>query len=143
MAERATAEATGRASFVQSARDYVREIGIPRVLIGVFLLLLFGVAVATKMDLPSLLTDCLLRIARNGILVLALLPAIQGGLGLNFGLPLGIICGLLGCVITLNASVGGWAGLGLATLLGIAFAVPVGIVTPAILNAHSLSRMRS
>jgi len=66
--------------------------------------------------------------------VLALLPAIQGGLGLNFGLPLGIICGLLGCVITLNAAVGGWAGLGLATLLGIAFAIPVGMAYGWLLN---------
>ena len=134
MAERAAAEASERTAFVQSVREYFREIGIPRVLIAVFLLLLFGVAVATKMDLPSLLTDCLLRIARNGILVLALLPAIQGGLGLNFGLPLGIICGLLGCVITLNAAVGGWAGLGLATLLGIAFAIPVGMAYGWLLN---------
>jgi simple sugar transport system permease protein len=103
-------------------------------LIGLFLLMLFGVAVVTKMDLPSLITDCILRIGRNGILVLALLPAVQGGVGLNFGLPLGIICGLLGCVITLNASIGGWTGLGIATLLGIAFAIPVGLAYGWLLN---------
>ena len=115
-------------------REQVREIGVPRLLIGIFLLLLFVVAVITKMDLPSLITDCVLRIGRNGILVLALLPAVQGGVGLNFGLPLGIICGLLGCVITLNASVGGWAGLALATALGIVFAIPVGLVYGWLLN---------
>ena len=135
MAERApAAEASERASLGDTLREHLREIGIPRLLIGVFLLALFGVAVATKMDIPSLLTDCLLRIGRNGILVLALLPAIQGGIGLNFGLPLGIICGLLGCVITLNASVAGWAGLGLATLLGIVIAVPVGLAYGWLLN---------
>ena len=136
MAERApaAAEQAERDPLGAALREHQRENGIPRVLIGVFLLLLFGVAVATKMDIPSLLTDCLLRIGRNGILVLALLPAIQGGIGLNFGLPLGIICGLLGCVITLNASVGGWAWFWLATALGVAFAVPVGLAYGWLLN---------
>jgi len=136
VAERAPAAAdqAERDALGAALREHLREIGIPRVLIGVFLLLLFGVAVATKMDIPSLLTDCLLRIGRNGILVLALLPAIQGGIGLNFGLPLGIICGLLGCVITLNASVGGWAWFWLATALGVAFAIPVGLAYGWLLN---------
>jgi len=124
----------GRSGMVAVVREHLREIGIPRFLIGLFLLLLFAVAVLTKMDLPSLITDCVLRIGRNGILVLALLPAVQGGVGLNFGLPLGIVCGLLGCVVTLNASVGGWAGLGLATLLGIVFAIPVGLGYGWLLN---------
>jgi simple sugar transport system permease protein len=123
-----------RPSWLGAILDHVREIGIPRLLIGIFLLLLFAVAVITHMDLPSLITDCVLRIGRNGILVLALLPAVQGGVGLNFGLPLGIICGLLGCVITLNASVGGWTGLALATTLGIAFAAPVGLAYGWLLN---------
>lgn len=126
--------ADDRTSVLQSARETLREVGIPRVLIAVFLLLLFAVAVVTKMDIPGLITDCVMRIARNGILVLALLPAIQGGVGLNFGLPLGIICGLLGCVITLNAEVGGWAGLGLATMLGAAFAIPAGLAYGWLLN---------
>ena len=135
MAERpAIAAASERAGALATLRDHVREIGVPRLLIGLFLLMLFGVAVVTKMDLPSLITDCILRIGRNGILVLALLPAVQGGVGLNFGLPLGIICGLLGCVIALNASIGGWAGLALATALGIAFAIPVGLAYGWLLN---------
>jgi len=104
----------------------VREFGIPRILIAVFLAGLFGVAVATKMDLRSLISDSIVRVGRNGILVLALLPAIQGGVGLNFGLPLGIICGLIGAVISLNAGVHGIAGILLAAAIGVALAIPVG-----------------
>jgi len=66
--------------------------------------------------------------------VLALLPAIQGGVGLNFGLPLGVICGLLGCVITLDLGIGGWGGLGLAALIGALLAAPVGMVYGWLLN---------
>jgi simple sugar transport system permease protein len=114
--------------------EHVREIGVPRLLILVFLLLLFGVAFATHMNVPGLLTDCLLRIGRNGILVLALLPAVQGGVGLNFGLPLGIICGLIGSVITLDLGIGGWAGFGMASAIGLALAAPAGVAYGILLN---------
>ena len=105
---------------------FLREFGIPRLLIAVFLVALFAVAVATHMDLRGLISDSIVRVGRNGILVLALLPAIQGGVGLNFGLPLGIICGLVGAVISLNAGVHGIAGIGMATGIGVALAIPAG-----------------
>lgn len=119
---------------MESLREHVSEIGVPRLLIGVFLVLLFSVAVVTKMDIASLMTDSLLRIGRNGLLVLALLPAVQGGIGLNFGLPLGILCGLVGCIATLNVGLGGWVGLAASIGIGAALAVPVGIGYGWLLN---------
>lgn len=121
-------------TLAERVRESVQEIGVPRLLIAGFLVLLFVVAIVKHMDVPNLLTDCLLRIGRNGLLVLALLPAIQGGVGLNFGLPLGIVCGLLGCVITLNAGIGGWTGLGLSALAGVALAIPAGLAYGWLLN---------
>jgi simple sugar transport system permease protein len=115
-------------------RGAVREIGIPRLLIAAFLAALFAVAVATDMNLAILVTDSIVRVARNGILVLALLPAIQGGLGLNFGLPIGIICGLVGCVMALNADIPGVAGLAAATGVGVLLAIPAGIAYGWLLN---------
>lgn len=115
-------------------RGAVREIGIPRLLIAAFLVALFAVAVATDMNLGILVTDSIVRVARNGILVLALLPAIQGGLGLNFGLPIGIICGLVGCVAALNADIPGVAGLAAATAVGVLLAIPAGIAYGWLLN---------
>ena len=115
-------------------RGFVRDFGVPRLLIAGFVVLLFAMAVATHMDLGSLVTDSIVRVARNGVLVLALLPAIQGGLGLNFGLPLGILCGLVGCIIALNAGIGGVVGLITAAAIGVALAVPVGIGYGWLLN---------
>lgn len=112
----------------------VREAGLPRLLIAGFLLLLLGVAVATRMDLRGLLSDSITRVGRNGILVLALLPAVQGGLGLNFGLPLGIICGLIGCVVSLNAGIHGPAGLLAASGIGLVLSIPAGIGYGWLLN---------
>jgi simple sugar transport system permease protein len=116
------------------ARAFLREAGIPRLFIAGFVALLFAVAVVTRMDLGGLVTDSIVRVARNGVLVLALLPAIQGGLGLNFGLPVGIICGLTGCVVSLNSDVHGLAGFLLACLIGGGLAVPCGIGYGWLLN---------
>lgn len=117
-----------------AVREFVRELGVPRLLIAAFVVVLFGVASATHMDVAGLLTDSLLRVARNGLIVLALLPAVQGGLGLNFGLPLGIICGLLACVVALDLGIGGWPGLACAAALGAALAVPAGLAYGWLLN---------
>ena len=116
------------------APAFVREMGIPRLLIAGFLAALFAVAVATRMDLGSLISDSIVRVGRNGILVLALLPAIQGGVGLNFGLPVGIICGLIGCVVSLNAGIPGIPGLLLATGIGVGLAIPAGLGYGWLLN---------
>ena len=123
-----------RPSAGAALRSALREIGIARILMALFLLLLFAVGFVTGMDLQGLATDSLLRIARNGVLVLALLPAVQGGVGLNFGLPLGILCGLVGCVITLDLGLGGWAGLSLSALVGVLLAAPVGVGYGWLLN---------
>jgi len=118
-------------------REFVAGVGIPRIIIAAFLAVLFLVAAATGMNLATLAGDSVNRIGRNGILVLALLPAIQGGLGLNFGLPLGVICGLVGCVTAMNFGIGGWAGFFASTLFGVVLAVPVGA-----LYGHLLNRTR-
>ena len=47
---------------------------------------------------------------------------------------IGVICGLVGCVITLNASVTGWAGLALSAALGIVLAIPAGMAYGWLLN---------
>lgn len=135
MADAHTAVPESQAAGAGNAvREFVRELGLPRLLIAGFVVALFGVAFATHMDMHLLITDSLLRVARNGLIVLALLPAVQGGLGLNFGLPLGIICGLLACVVTLNAGLAGWGGLAGAAALGAALAVPAGLAYGWLLN---------
>lgn len=115
-------------------RGLIRELGVPRLLIAGFVAALFATAIATRMDLGALLTDSIVRVARNGVLVLALLPAVQGGIGLNFGLPIGIICGLIGCVVALNAGIGGVTGLAMAAGIGVALALPMGLGYGWLLN---------
>jgi simple sugar transport system permease protein len=115
-------------------RERLRSAGVPRLLITAFLAVLFGIATATRMDVAGLVSDSLLRVGRNGLLVLAMLPAVQGGVGLNFGLPLGIICGLVGCVVSLEHGIGGWSGLALAAAIGTVLALPAGVGYGWLLN---------
>jgi simple sugar transport system permease protein len=119
---------------VSRLREWIRHIGIPRLLIAAFLGALLGTAVLVRMNLSLLLSDSLARVGRNGILVLAMLPAIQGGLGLNFGLPVGIVCGLVGCVTALNAGLRGIEGILASTLIGVLLAIPAGIGYGRLLN---------
>ena len=69
--------------------------GLPRLIISAFLLTLIIVAAGTELSVPGLLSDALVRIGQNGIYVLAMVPSIQAGAGLNFGLPLGVIAGMV------------------------------------------------
>ncbi len=131
---RPAAPAPERAPLLDTVREQIKEVGIPRLLIAVFLVVLFVVAFATRMNVADLLSDSLLRVARNGLLVLALLPAVQGGVGLNFGLPLGIVCGLVGCVISMNTGLHGWPALGAAAAIGALLAVPAGMAYGWLLN---------
>ena len=69
--------------------------GLPTLIIFVFWILILVLGVILKLSLPVLLTDALNRFGRWGILTLAMVPAIQSGVGPNFALPIGVLCGLL------------------------------------------------
>ncbi len=104
-------------------RAFLREIGLPRLLIFAFLGGVWALAaLATRLDLGALLSASLRRAGENGILVLALVPMVRAGGGLNFGLPLGIVCGLLGAVLSIEWGLAGGQALGAAA----AVAVPLG-----------------
>ena len=81
-----------------TVQKFIEDAGWPRIIIGLFLCALFIAAPFVGVRIDASLSDTLVRVGINGILVLAMVPMIQSGCGLNFGLPLGIISGLLGAV---------------------------------------------
>lgn len=105
-------------------REFIAETGWPRIIIALFLLSLFLATPAARVRLDSSISDTLIRFGMNGVLVLAMVPMIQSGCGLNFGLPLGIVAGLLGGVITIEIGLSGFV----AFLAAIAFATPFAVV---------------
>ena len=85
-------------------KKFINAVGWPRMIIGMFLFSLFASAPLVGVSVSASLSNTLERFGMNGVLVLAMVPMVQSGCGLNFGLPLGIIAGLLGATISIELS---------------------------------------
>ena len=96
-------------------RRFIQNAGWPRIIIALFLLGLFIAAPFVGVRVDTSLSNTLVRFGMNGVMVLAMIPMVQAGCGLNFGLPLGIIAGLLGATLSIewNTEILAWlSGLG-------------------------------
>ncbi len=83
-------------------QDFINDFGWPRLIIFFFVVALFIAAPFVGVNADSSLKDVLVRFGQNGIMVLAMVPMMQSGSGLNFGLPVGIVAGLLGSTISMQ-----------------------------------------
>lgn len=86
------------------------------------------------LPLPALAGDTLIRLAMNGVLVLSLVPMLNAGIGINFGLPVAIVAGLLGMCLAVNWKLTGLAGFGAAMAMTVPIAVCFGYGYGRILN---------
>ena len=91
---------------LKNLADYI---GISRLVVIGFLLLLMISVFPLGINPGMIYSDCLVRVGMNGFLVLAMMISIVCGAGLNFGLPIGILCGLFGGSIAVQFN---WSGLG-------------------------------
>ncbi len=105
-------------------KTLLEEAGWPRIIIALFLLVLFVIAPFVNVRVDASISDTLVRFGMNGVMVLAMVPMIQSGCGLNFGLPLGIIAGLLGAVTSLEIGIPGLVGI----LIAMGIAIPIAVV---------------
>ena len=112
----------------------VENVGWARVIIAAFLALLFAVAPLVGIRVDTSLSDTLLRVGMNGIMVLAMVPMIQSGCGLNFGLPLGVIAGLVGAVTSMEFNWTGFAGFFMAIVFAVPLAALLGFLYGLVLN---------
>ena len=115
-------------------QEALKNFGLPRLIIAGFLLLLLILAPIAGADLPTQISNIINRFSWNGILVLAMVPMVHSGCGLNFGLPLGIIAGLLGATLTIELGFTGPASFIAAMLLATPFALVLGGVYGFLLN---------
>lgn len=96
---------------MSSIRSFINKFGWPRIIIGMFLLSLFITGPFFSVKTDTSLNDVLARFGMNAVLVLSMVPMIQSGCGLNFGIPVGLIAGLLGAVMSLELHITGIAGI--------------------------------
>lgn len=119
---------------IERIRGFIDKVGLPRFLIGMFLLSLFIMAPFVGVRISTSIHDTIIRFGMNGILVLSLIPMIKSGCGLNFGLQLGVIAGLLGAVTSIELGVTGFVGLFVAIGIAIFFAIILGALYGVLLN---------
>ena len=115
-------------------RETPRLMGASQIIIVAFLVALLFAASALGMNSMTLISDSLIRVGMNAVFVIAMLPTIQCGVGLNFGLPIGIVCGLLGGLLTIEWNMTGVAGLLTAVAVSLPLAAAVGLAYGWLLN---------
>jgi simple sugar transport system permease protein len=113
---------------------FIMNFGWTRLIISFFVVSLFIAAPFVGIRVDSSLTNVLVRFGQNGILVLAMVPMIQAGAGLNFGLPVGIIAGLIGSTVSMEFRLTGGPGFGAALLFSLIIAAIFGWFYGMLLN---------
>jgi simple sugar transport system permease protein len=112
----------------------VQDFGWPRIIIFFFLVALFIAAPFVRVRIDASIGDVFNRFGQNAIFVLAMVPMIQAGCGLNFGLSIGVIAGLLGSTLSIQFGLHGIAGFLGAVLFSAPFAILFGWLYGKLLN---------
>ena len=112
----------------------VAKLGIPRVIIGVFFILLCFMTLWYDLSLSTLLSNTVVRMGMNAVMVLAMVPGIQCGISLNLGLPIGLVAGLIGGLLTIELGIPGWLGFLFAIVVGSVIAAVCGYLYALMLN---------
>jgi len=121
-------------AIIEKIKDFIHNFGWPRIIIGLFLFSLFIMAPFVGVNINTSLSDTLTRFGMNSIMVLAMVPMIHSGCGLNFGLPLGIIAGLLGGTLAIEFNFVGPISFVMAMILSTPFAIVFGWAYGKLLN---------
>ena len=114
--------------------NIIKKIGLPRLIIGLFLAGLFIACPFVNVNYQFAINDVIGRFGMNLVLILSLVPMIQAGCGLNFGVPLGIVAGALGAACSIELQTTGLFGIFTAIVIGCAFAAVIGFIYGSILN---------
>jgi simple sugar transport system permease protein len=110
------------------------NIGLPRLIISSLLILFCIGAVLVDLPIPMVAGSLLVRVGMNAVLVLALVPAIKAGTGLNFALALGIMCGLVGAVVAIEYKLSGVTSFIVALAISVPIAIVIGYLYGMVLN---------
>ena len=116
------------------ANNFIKNFGWARIIIGLFLLSLFIAGPIFGIPTDTSINDVLVRFGMNAIMVLAMVPMIQSGCGLNFGIPVGLVAGMLGAVMSLEFNLTGMTGILVAFAIAIVFAAIFGFGYGLLLN---------
>ena len=111
-----------------------RRFGVPRTIIALFFIYLCLLAELYNISVRMMLGNVLERMTMYGVLVLAMMPGIQSGIGLNMGMTIGCISGLLGIVLSLQFNMTGFSAMLFSCVSGAIISLPLGWAYSKLLN---------
>jgi len=114
--------------------NIITAVGYPRLIICSFLLFLLISAALLGLPLGQLVSSILVRLGMNGILVLAMIPSIQSGIGPNFGLSLGVVCGLVAATLSIELDMVGLSAFAFSIIVAAILGSIVGYFYGLLLN---------
>ena len=106
-----------------------------------FYMLVLYTGVVVGFPLSTLLSASLHFFGVWALYSLAQVPSIQSGMGPNFALPVGIVCGLIAMVLVLAMDITGWALIGLSAVFATIFGCVFGYLYGKLMNAVKGSEM--
>lgn len=112
----------------------LNKIGIPRLIISIFLAFLIAAGTSLELPMGQIMGSLITRFGMNLLLVLAMIPTIQSGSGPNFGLPFGIICGLITATLSIELNLSGFTALIFAIITSIPLGAFAGWLYGLLLN---------
>ena len=115
-------------------KQLTERFGVPRTIIALFFVYLCLMAELYNINVRLMMGNVLERMSMYGVLVLAMMPGIQCGIGLNMGMTIGCISGLLGIVMALQFNMTGFPALTAACLIGAIVSLPLGWSYSKLLN---------
>ena len=95
---------------------------------------MLGAVFLRGIPLGTILGDSMVRLVMNGVLVLSLMPMLNAGIGINYGLPVGVCAGLLGLCMAVNFRLAGLWGFACALIFSLPVAVIFGFCYARILD---------
>lgn len=117
-------------SFGTKLMNIVKENSVPLM----FILICAVCIPLSGLSFSYLLNEIVTRMGRNIFLILSLLIPIMAGMGLNFGMTLGAMGGMIALIFVADWQIWGIPGIILAMILSIPFSVLLGLLCGKLLN---------
>ena len=119
---------------MSSLKVRLKAFGFARLIILLFLLVLCILMPIMHVPIGMTLSQSLVRVGINLVLSLAMVPGIIAGTGMNFALPIGVECGLIAGMISLQFNMTGVGGVIGAILISIPISIVVGYLYALLIN---------